>query len=53
MSDTIRATGYWFRHDPTNTRRHLNKAFRLTEKQYFKRFGEFLKKCRSRGWKAW
>jgi len=53
MSDTFRATGSLFRHAPANTRRHLNKAFRLTEKQYFRRFGEFLRKCRSFGWKAW
>ena len=52
MSDTIRISGM-FRHHTTKTRRHLNKGFRLTEKQYFRRFGEFLKKCRSCGWKAW
>ncbi|MFA4876943.1 MAG: hypothetical protein WC586_05985 [Methanoregula sp.] len=49
MSDTFRATGSLFRHHPDSTRRRLNKAFRLTEKEYFRRFGEFLKKCRSGG----
>jgi hypothetical protein len=53
MSDTYRITGFWFRHDSTKARRHMNKEFRVTEKQYFKRFGEFLRKCKSRGWKTW
>jgi hypothetical protein len=52
MSDTFRITGFWFRHDPANVRRHMNKEFRVTEKQYFRRFGEFLRKCKSRGWQG-
>jgi len=39
----------WFRYDSGKDRRHHNKEFRLKEKQYFRRFGKFLKKCRSRG----
>jgi uncharacterized protein YqcC (DUF446 family) len=44
MSDTFRTTAYWFRHEPAKAQRHLNRGFRLKEKQYFLRFGEFLKK---------
>ncbi len=51
MSDTFRIPGNWFRHHSTKARKHLNKGFRLTEKQYFRRFGEFLKKCKSCGGK--
>lgn len=53
MSDTFRITKYWMKHDSAWDRRHLNKEFRLKEKQYFHRFGEFLRKCKSRGWKTW
>jgi hypothetical protein len=42
----------WFRYDSGKDRRDHNKEFRLKEKQYFRRFGKFLKKCRSRGGKA-
>ncbi|OPX62541.1 MAG: hypothetical protein A4E34_02833 [Methanoregula sp. PtaU1.Bin006] len=51
--DTFRITRYWMKHDSAWDRRHLNKEFRLKEKQYFRRFGEFLRKCKSRGWKTW
>gem|GEM_PF-1877375 len=53
MSHTFRITMYWLHHDSTKDRKHLNKEFRLREKQYFRRFWEFLGKCRSRGWKTW
>lgn len=53
MSDTFRTTKYWMKHDSAWDRRHLNKEFRLKEKQYFRCFGEFLQKCKSRGWKTW
>jgi len=34
-------------------RTHMNKEFRLQEKQYFRKFKELLRKCKSRGWKTW
>jgi hypothetical protein len=53
MSDTLRITKFWYRHDSTKDREHLNKEFRLKEKQYFRKFEELLRKCKSRGWKTW
>ena len=53
MSDTVRNTRHWFRHDSRRARTHMNKAFRLHEKQFFRKFGEFLRKCKSQGWKFW
>jgi predicted DNA-binding protein (UPF0278 family) len=53
MSDTVRISQNLFRHHSAKTKKHLNKGFRLAEKQYFRKFGEFLKKCRSLGWKSW
>lgn len=53
MSDTVKTTRFWYRHDTPRARRHLNKGFRLFEKQYFRKFGEWLRKCKSRGWKTW
>jgi hypothetical protein len=44
MSDTFRITTYWIHHDSTKDRRCLNKELRMKEKQYFRRFREFLKK---------
>jgi hypothetical protein len=53
MSDTVKITQFWFRHDSAHERRHQNKAFRIREHQYFRKFGELLKKYKSRGWKCW
>ncbi|HEX3000800.1 MAG TPA: hypothetical protein VHN82_00275 [Methanoregula sp.] len=53
MSDTVKTTRFWYRHNTSHARRHLNKGFRLAEKQFFNRFGELLRKCKSRGWKSW
>lgn len=53
MSDTVKTTRFWYRHDTPHARRHLNKVFRHEEKQFFRRFGELLRKCKSRGWKTW
>ncbi len=47
MSDTVRISINLFRHHSVKTKKHLNKGFRIAEKQYFRRFGEFLRKCRS------
>jgi hypothetical protein len=53
MSGTVKITRFWHRHDSKEDRLHLNKEFRLREKEYFRKFGEFLRKCKSRGWKTW
>jgi hypothetical protein len=53
MSGTIKITRFWHRHDSTRDRIHLNKEFRLREKEYFRKFGELLRKYKSRGWKTW
>ena len=53
MSGTVKITRFWHRHDSKMDRLHLNKEFRLREKEYFRKFGEFLRKCKSRGWKTW
>jgi hypothetical protein len=53
MSGPVKNTHYWFRHDSKKERTHMNKEFRLWEKQYFRKFRELLRKCKSRGWKTW
>ena len=53
MSDTVKTTRFWYRHDAPRERRHMNKEFRLEEKLYVKKFRELLKKYKSRGWKSW
>lgn len=53
MSDTVKTTRFWYRHDTPRARRHLNKEFRQEEKQFFRRFGELLRKYKSRGWMSW
>jgi hypothetical protein len=53
MGHTVKNSRYWFRHDSKRDRTHLNKEFRLGEKQFFKKFRELLRKYKSRGWKAW
>ncbi|WP_158491365.1 hypothetical protein [Methanoregula formicica] len=53
MSDTVKTTRFWYRHDTSRARRQLNKGFRLEEKQFFRKFGELLRKYKSRGWKSW
>lgn len=62
MSDTIRrgmvevepGSGwfcrYWIKHDPAWYRRGLNNSFREKEKQYFMKFGEYLRPTKNRGW---
>jgi len=41
---------YWMRHDPSWYRRGLNNSFRATEKQYFQKFGEYLRPTKNRGY---
>lgn len=53
MSDTVKTTRFWYRHDAPRERRHMNKDFRMEEKQFFRKFGELLRKYKSRGWKSW
>jgi len=53
MSDTVKTTRFWYRHDAPRERRHMNKEFRLEEKLYVKKLRELLKKYKSRGWKSW
>jgi len=53
MSDTVKTTRFWYRHEAPRERRHMNKEFRLEEKQFFRKFGELLRKYQSRGWKSW
>jgi len=31
----------------------MNKEFRMEEKQFFRKFGELLRKYKSRSWKSW
>jgi hypothetical protein len=60
MSDTIRKgtivtqwgryCRYWMRHAPAWYRRGLNHSFREQEKQYFLKFGEYLRPVKNRGY---
>jgi hypothetical protein len=53
MSHTIKNTKYWFNHDPAKRRRAMNKAFRVNERQYFKKFGEIFRPTKERGYNYW
>jgi len=50
MSDTVKETRYWLRHDPAWYRRGLNRSFRAAEKQALLKIGEPLRPTKNRGW---
>jgi hypothetical protein len=49
MVGLIKFNRYSMKHDPSWYRRGLNNSFRAKEKQYFMKFGEYLKPVKNRG----
>lgn len=43
----------WYRHEFSEVRRSIYRSYRMKQKQYFKRFGEFLPFNPTNGWETW